>query len=266
MSLILRRRKLLLAAPALVLPYRRADAQGGMKPGPGTPHAAPGAAWTLINSLYEADGAGPYTTSAMDTTGANFLVAGMGYFTDGGITPVITDSKGNSWSGFSAVSFYTPPGQQMYNSLFFSTPTSVGTGNTFSFSGVTGVLGGSITVAAFKSATGTPFFDVGGGLNQGYDQNYTFTGTSLSAGSVTPQHANDLVLIHLVANTTVGISTFSIDSGYTIIQQSPAVVGVSYGHAFAWSIKSALTSPTWTLSAATGDSGTSSNMLVIGSV
>ncbi len=92
-------------------------------------------------------GSGSGTTSAVDTTGADLLVAAVAYFDGAG---TVTDSKGNTWTGLTPAT----PGSGRACRLLYCVPTSVGGGHTFSTpSGF-----GGLCVSAWSGVdTATPF-------------------------------------------------------------------------------------------------------------
>lgn len=227
-------------------------------PGPGTPHST-SAAWTLIASSYTT-GVSPFTTAALDTTGANLLVSGIAYFDNGGAT--VSDSKSNTWDN-SVLSNYSPfgPSNQGFVPQFVLSPT-VGTGHTFTFTGPTSSHGGLI-IAAFKSATGTPTYDYTTGIGQAFNATFISTTTpTLGAGTVAPTVTNDLVVAHVSTNSST--TTYTIDSGLTIAQQTPGIAGQIYSQGLAWGIRSTSSSfaPTWTLGGG-GDTATLAVIFII---
>src|SRR5580692_11082377 len=102
------------------------------------------------------------TTSAINTTGANFIVITVSYYT-GATTPTISDSQASSSNSYTALTLYQAVA--LGCRIFYSTPTHVGTGHTFSFSGTGAALtlnvsawSGMATSSVFQSGT-----DKGGG-------------------------------------------------------------------------------------------------------
>src|SRR4051812_10619033 len=68
------------------------------------------------------------TSGAIDTSGANFLVASVSFLVGG--TPVLSDSKGNTWTARTTVNGGTSAIKE-----FYVTNPTVGSGHTFTISG-----------------------------------------------------------------------------------------------------------------------------------
>jgi hypothetical protein len=250
------RRRAVLAAPALVLPHRRADAQmmQGIIAGKSV---APGPFWTLINQTSITNStAGAVTTSAIDTTGANCLVAGIGYYGGAG-TPTFSDSKSNSWTSPLG---NTPPGLL---SFLGSLPAVVGSGHTFTVTNPGVIAYATLIVYAFKSASGTPFFDYNGGNGATFTSPEVTSGTTVAVPTATPSGSNRLIWSAL---TDGAAGTYTVDSGLAIPIQVAYSVGVNYGFAMGWAISSAAVTVTWTLSSAAGAGGAAGETICIGSV
>jgi len=225
--MILPRRKLLrLAAPALILPHRRANAQGGMMPGPGTPHTAAacpgGSTFALIASTHIAGNSGG-TTPAIDTTCANLLITVM-TTSSSGVAP--TDSRGNTWT---LLPDYGSPNSY----ICYSTPTSVGSGHTFTISNGFSAM----QVTAWSGAASSSPFDV---------QTGNFSPT---AGPLTPSQNNSLLITGF---STSGSGIPSVSGGFTISSYDQASAGVYFGSASAYLIQTTAVSATATWSIPTG--------------
>jgi len=149
-------------------------------------------AFSLVNSVSVTGGGS--TSSAVDTTGADLLVAVLSYFSSSSKT--LTDSKGNTWTQL------TRRNQGSYSTqIIYSVNPTVGTGHTFTNPG------GSfpaLMVAAFSDSNTTAPFDVENGASK-------TSGTTLQTGSVTPSENNELLIAGIVHDKT-GIT---IDSGFT---------------------------------------------------
>jgi len=168
------------------------------------------------------------TTGAIDTTGALLLVACVARV--GAAT--LTDSKGNSWTALSLTS---------YGGIYYSQPTSVGSGHTFSLAS-TGTFP-SVAVAAYAGTNTTSPFDQQSATGD------TGGGTTASTGSVTPSENNEL----LVAFAGGGATLSSIDASFTIRESVALVSSQHYACALADQIQTTITArnPTWTFSGAT---------------
>jgi hypothetical protein len=204
-------------APAQ-LPTTRAGLPG--------PSSGGGGGWSLIAHT-GIDGAGSgVTTSAIDTTSANLLVAVCNWYASSGS---ISDSKGNIWTlGFAT------SGADTQVSIYYVYNPTVGSGHTFTWS----AANGPITVMAWSGSASSP-------ADQSSGQN-TAGATTVQPGSITPSQNNELVIAGVDANNNIS----SIDSGYTITDNESYTSGVSLGGAAAYLIQTtaSATNPTWTLS------------------
>jgi hypothetical protein len=167
------------------------------------------------------------TTSAINTTGANLIIVTVAQ--SGAVDPV-SDSNGNTWTQLLASS-----GSNKSTLLYCFNPT-VGVGHTFTATG-----GGfpAIGVQAWSGAATSPF-DV-------QNTNFSTTAvTSLQPGSVTPGSSNELIISGLMW-TFDGVTGLSIDSGFTISDQTPHVSGQHFGAGIAYFVQSAAGAidPTW---------------------
>lgn len=178
------------------------------------------------------------TSTAIDTTGADFLILGMACNHGYNTTP--TDSKSNSWTQLTS---YTQTNVRVR--LWYSIPSSVGTGHTFTCSGA---LIGHFLVGAFSGVAQTTPADQQNGSNG-------FAG-SLQPGSITPTEDNELIWTHYGINAA-GVP-ISIDSGFTEIAEADFVAGESYGGAWAYKIQTtaAAVNPTWTRTGTNGQAAT----------
>jgi hypothetical protein len=142
------------------------------------------------------------TTSGIDTTGANLLVAVLADYSSSG-TPTITDSLGNSWTVSSATTSAPNPRCRIAHCV----PTSTGAAHTFTSSGTATYP--SIAVLAFSGAHASPLDQENGASGNGV--------TSQQAGSVTPSQNDELIIAGIgLGNSSV---TASISAGYTITDQ-----------------------------------------------
>jgi hypothetical protein len=171
------------------------------------------------------------TTAAVDTTGADLIVATIAYF-NGGTGNVFSDSKGNSWS---QLTDRTAGDGARIRTFYSQSPATVGTGHTFTFSG-TGNFP-SLAIAAFRGSLASPF-DVENGTTAS-------SVTSLATGNIVPSQDNELIIAALASN--LATDTATIDSGMTttdvIAWASSAHVGV--GLAYKIQTTAAAINPTW---------------------
>ena len=171
--------------------------------------------FTLVQSVgaYSTTG-NAVTTSGVDTTGADLLVAIVSdYVSDGSVT--ISDSKSNIWTAL------TEETAGISNSrLFYAKNATVGSGHTF-----TGGISGSfpaIAVLAFSGSNLTAPF-VQQSANYG-------TGTSIQAGSLTTTNPDLLVFGNGFSANNSG---FGVDSGFTndyFISHGANNFGVAISH------------------------------------
>lgn len=184
----------------------------------------------VAHQVYGAPGGGPFTTSAIDTTGADLICVYVS--SDTGSSTGMSDSNGNTYTALTVHGTTNPNNPRLYYCL---APT-VGTGHTFTY-GSTGFP--SILVQAFS---GVASFDSQNGSGS--------TGIStLQTGSVTPPTAGCLI----VTGTGSQNIPSSINSGFTISDSIQIGGGVHYAAGMAYLIQTSAASvnPTWTFSATT---------------
>lgn len=134
---------------------------------------------------------GGITTSAIDTTGADFIVLGcLQYSTHS----APTDNKSNTWIELTLHG----DGASTNNWIAYCQNPTVGSGHTFTL----GPQYACIAVAAFSGSKATPF-DVENGAGG--------TSTTLSTGSITPSENNELLIFtDGNLNSTNGPQTVSV--------------------------------------------------------
>lgn len=172
-------------------------------------------------------------TGAIDTTGAGLLVFGAAYFpTATGLT--VADSKGNSWTALTVTNI----SNAAFN-IWYSVPTSVGTGHTVSLTGTN--VYATRYFAAFSGGAASPA-----------DQQSGTTGTSTTptGSSITPGFSNELVVSGVAVNTN-SLTVSAINGGFTIIGSTfPGNSGNYIGGGMAYLIQTtpAAAAPAWTIS------------------
>lgn len=176
------------------------------------------------------------TTSAIDTSTANFLVAVTGS-SDG--TAPVSDSKTGSWT---PRTIYDGSHSPMVR-IWFATNPTVGAGHTFTVTASSKFP--TLCIAAFSGVDTTAPYD---GNENGA---YTSAVTTAQAGSITPSLAGELVIAGLAWDS--GFAASGINGGFTITDQFPLVGGLAYGGALAYLIQTsaAAANPTWTIASAT---------------
>lgn len=219
-------------------------------PGPGVKaYSAGGGTPTLI--VQEAAGStgntNNVTTPGVNTTGANFAYAFIGFFQSAS-TPTFSDSKGNTWNALTRQG-----GANQTNAIaYWSNLTSVGASHTVTVTGSIDFPG--VCVAYFSNVkTSSP--------GDGEDGNTTAVSvTSLAAGAtgLTTTVNNDLVLTGISINV-VGNDPTSINGSFTYtatngVDKANFTTSVNFGAALAYRIlaTAGAVNPTWTLGGLTG--------------
>ena len=184
------------------------------------------------------------TSSAIDTTGADFLAVLVADYRDvSAAGSAVTDSKSNSYTGLTREGFAAITAPQWF---YVANPT-VGSGHTFTATALTGANYPSICVFAFSGVATTSPFDQEGVIGTLQE---VLSGTSLQAETVTPTEDNELVLVGLAFNAT---NTPSINGGFSTPIQQQYGAGANFGSAASYLVQTtaAATSPTWTWSTST---------------
>jgi hypothetical protein len=198
----------------------------------------PGVLWLsgdAISFVDEVHKAGPSTggtTPAMDTTGADLLVATVGDYAGGSFTG-LTDSAGNTWT---TLTVRTDGANSRTRILYCVNPVTA-VDHTFT---VAGTSYPTLSVASFIF-TNTPTFDVENGA----------AGDSPEAtGSVTPTGANNLVISCCSFGAT---ATPSVNESMKLVYAQTWVDLSNMGGSLAYKIQTAATAinPEWTASGST---------------
>lgn len=174
------------------------------------------AAWTLIAhvSAGATSGGGTFTTSNIDTTGANLLIAEIAD-DEGSTASTLADSKSNTWTALTTR--VSGSGSGVRVRLFYSQGGTFGSGHNFTASA--GFAG--LAVFAFSGSGSSPF-DVENGVGG------VTTVSTLATGSVTPTANGELVIAALGFNSTGSAMTgFSVDNSLTIAE---SLSDVGFGH------------------------------------
>jgi hypothetical protein len=169
------------------------------------------------------------TSPGIDTTGANLLIGAAAIYALA--FPTIVDNKGNTWNAL-AVHGSSTPGATM----FWCKPTSVGVGHTITISSASTIY--PVTLfAAFSGAAAAPYDQEVGAVSGG--------GTFIAPGALTPALANSL-LLSVVSQG--GVTTDTIDAGFTILDQVAYGGGNNMGGALAYLLQAGgptAVNPTW---------------------
>lgn len=171
-------------------------------------------------------------SAAIDTTGADLLVAAIAEFNSSVVVPV--DSQGNTWHPLTRrASAANNLGARLF---WASCSGKTSAAHTFHTSGSSGSYPG-MAVAAFSGSSASPFDledSVGGASN---------SATSLQPGSITPSADNELVITGIVWGANIsGISA----SGSTVTDTCPND-GTTEGVGLAYAIQTTAAAyrPTW---------------------
>lgn len=187
----------------------------------------------LVASIGEGapSGGGGFTTSAINTTGANFIVVAKVWYN---AEPTLSDSKGNSYTA----STTRTNGGSLFIRHHYIQAGTVGSGHTFTLTG-SGHYG-AIAVLAFSNVSASPL-----------DQEATNSDsawTTLTAGSITPSQANTISIPALLYDN--GSGTLTEPTGYTLGPVVAVASGEHMGVALAWKVLSSTSAinPEWTTS------------------
>jgi hypothetical protein len=156
------------------------------------------------------------TTGVLDTSGADLLVLVLGQEQTAALC-TITDSKSNSWNALT-----TQTEGAVTCTIFWSRPTSVGSGHTFTATGVSAAP--SVAVGAYRGSMASPVDQQNGGGDS--------AGASVSTGSITPSRSGTLVIAGASARSGSG-NLNSVNGGFTLAAQTNAdvnhdTVGIAY--------------------------------------
>jgi hypothetical protein len=197
-------------------------------------------AYSLVAHVKAGTGASGGTSSAIDTSGADFLI--MAYAGTSTQPVTVSDSKsGNTWTPLTSQS--VAGGEKAL--LYYAPNATVGSGHTFTVSG--GGIFAGFCVAAFSGSKLASPFDV--------ENKNSSTSSSVQTGSVTPSENNELVVVGFAFDPDIA-SSIAIDSSFVFSDKLAYNAGNSYGAALAYLIQgtAGAVNPTasWTGSANVG--------------
>jgi hypothetical protein len=178
------------------------------------------------------------TTSAIDTTGARFIVASVSI---NGTGSALSDSKGNTWT---ALTERVPSPGYPHNRLFYCINPTVGAGHTFTGSG-----------GAEQSVAVIAFDDVVASFNAETGNSVASSPNTYQPGSQTPPANNALFICSLGH----AFATVSINSSFAITDQVINGGGSNQGNGIAWKKQTtaAAENPTITLTGSDAYGGVS---------
>lgn len=161
------------------------------------------------------NGIAGFTSSAINTTGANLLVVSASFGVDPPLT--ISDSKGNTYVELTK----TTSGGGAIGCIYYCANPIVGSGHTFTVGGGTSAVAAILT--AWSGASAAPYDQ--------QSQTIFAPGTTAPFGatSVTPSEDGCLIIAgQAVENSGFG-ATFTPGSGWTQVDRLNFVGGTSYG-------------------------------------
>ena len=218
-----------------ILCIAQASAQVPMT-GAGLPKPGAAAGIALVNSVSAAyaSSATTVTTTGINTSTANFLIAYVAY--NAGDAPTISDLAVNTWTKLSS---FNSTGVSI--DTYYVNPSAFVTNASDTFTISAAGAFGAVAVAAFSGVVSSPF-----------DKQDGATGTSASpqaATGFTPTLNNSLVMAGVTFDP--GVTLSSINGGFTILQNIPSSAGINFGIGLSYLIQTTATAaqPTWTLSA-----------------
>lgn len=184
--------------------------------------------WTPIARVQAGLGSTGGTTSAIDTTGADFILIAVAKYQSTAVT--ISDSKSNG-----SPTALTEYGSNDRVRLYYYAAPSVGSGHTFTINGPYP----GVQIIAFSGSHASPYDQTNGA--------YSTNSSSQAAGSLTPSEDNCLVV------TAVGLGggsvTEQVDSPFSAHQYFIDVIaGTNQGCGIAYEVQTTATArnPTWT--------------------
>lgn len=225
--------KRLILAALLLLPISASAQFNGCPAGFCSPKVAGGGGgFSLVAHTIAINGnAASITTSAIDTTGATFIVVAFDQL-DAETLALVTDNKGNLWTALTA---RDSGGAGPETQLVYCISPTVGAGHTFTVSTVSPFLVGHIAVQAWNGGTGT--FDVQNGGNPAF-------GTTAQPGSVTPSVNNSLIITSISADNDSALP-LTINSGFTVSDSMKGSGLYLFGMAYFVQGTAAAINPTW---------------------
>jgi hypothetical protein len=184
-------------------------------------------------------GSGGGAANAINTTGANFLVAVVA-----SLGSTITDSVTGCGSPCNTWTALTSYGISPQNRIYYAQNPTVGTNHIITCSG--GGTYPAFSVYAFSGMLTSGVFD------SGTDSGATGTSTIIQPGSITPSSGHRLLISSLGENTPG--TTVTVDSSFSTPDLLGAGGGTNYGLATSYLIQTTGTTvnPTWTLSSVDG--------------
>lgn len=169
------------------------------------------------------------TSSSIDTTGANLLIAAVSSY-EAFAAPAFSDSKSNTYTALTEVSFSASVRIKMY----YCASPAVGSGHTWTTAGSTSAS--SVCVLAVSGANGTPADQENGS---------TAVGSSAQPGSITPSVNNCIVVLSGAADADTVQGTTA--TGYTVSDSFATSGGNYFGNTMLYKIQTSASAENPTL-------------------
>lgn len=189
-------------------------------------------AFAFVTSAHKIGASGGSTTTAIDTTGVDFIAISISWYDAVTANPTVSDSKSNTWTALTLSSCSLADGSER---LYYCKNPTVGSGHTFTVAGTS--IFAPICVQCFSGGSTAE-------LDQQNTFDYTAGLTSAATGSLTPVADDSLIITGL--HTYNATSAIGINGGFTAEIQNYSA-GVSQGGAIAYLIQTtaAAANPTW---------------------
>lgn len=192
---------------------------------------APPAATLVAHAVVGGGQDGTVPTPAIDTTGANFIVVGVSWYSGVTSDGTFSDSKGNTWTPLTSIA-----NPNFKTRFFYCFNPTVGSGHTFSYAGSFTVP--FIGASAWAGIVSSPFDDENGAFDN--------SATSISTGSVTASQDALVVTAMMTADATA--TAFAVDNGFTRLDDLLPVVGANVAGSHAYKLMAAgSVDPAWTV-------------------
>lgn len=177
-----------------------------------------------------ASGGDGFTTSAINSTGANLVAVAKYWY--GASEPPLSDSKGNTYT---ATTIRSTAADTRWVRWYYVYGGTVGSGHTFTLGGTAHYA--SLVVLAFSGVSSSPLDQEASGEDTAW--------TSISSGSITPSQANTISLTALMHDS--GTGTLTAPSTWTAGPVSSPSGGAHVGGAAAWKVLSSTSAinPAW---------------------
>ena len=187
----------------------------------------------IIGSAPSSAGSQTVSTVAVDTTGANFLIAAIASFIVQGASPTVTDNFGNTWIPLTTYA----DGTSGYGRLFYCANATVGAAHVVTYDSA---QGGNITSIAFAAFSGVALVSPFGTQN----------GAGAGAQTIQPGAVSAAAIGDLIISGSAKIEEFStnastIDSGFTLAA-SGNFSFASAAVAYLIAVDTNPVNPTWT--------------------